>query len=291
MKNRSATVAYQGEPGSNSHIACLEVLPDHEAIGFTTFEQCFQAVQQEKIKRAMIPIENALAGRVPDIHHLLPDSGLFITREHFQPIEFCLASISGAHLGSVQCVETHPMAFGQVGNFLRNHNFQLIRNADTAGAAKDVALAGDATRAAICSPFAARMHELEILAENIQDQSWNMTRFVVLAREAENPPEVQDETITAIVFATRNVPSALYKCLGGFASNGMNMTKLESYQLDGLFSATQFYAEVQAHPDSEAFRHADEELRFFCAKRDIIGAFRAHPYRRKIGNDVNRKGQ
>jgi prephenate dehydratase len=272
-------IVFQGEPGANSHIACREVYPDHEAVPCPTFEDAFAALQNGEADLGMIPIENSVAGRVADIHHLMPTSGLTIVGEFFLPLSHQLMAVKGATLATVKTVESHVMALGQCRNIIRKLGLKPIVDADTAGAARLVAEAGDPTRAAVASRLAAEIYGLDIIAENIEDEAHNTTRFVILAKEGEWAPANNGPTVTTFVFRVRNVPAALYKALGGFATNGVNMTKLESYQLDGEFFATQFYADVDGHPDDHALKLALEELSFFSKEVRILGVYPAHPYR------------
>ncbi len=273
-------IAFQGELGANSHIACREVYPDLEPLPCATFEDVFAAAASGDAELAMIPVENSIAGRVADIHHLLPTSPLHIVAEHFMPIRFQLMGLKGAKLESITGAHSHIMGLGQCRNFLRTRGIKAKTAADTAGAAREVAEAGDPTQAAIAPRLAAEVYGLDILAENIEDAAHNTTRFVIMTRDAGLPEKTSGVTwVTAFVFRVRNVPAALYKAMGGFATNGVNMTKLESYQLGGSFNATQFYSEVEGHPDDPAVQRALEELGFFSTQVRHLGVFPAHPYR------------
>ncbi|MCJ8144595.1 prephenate dehydratase [Ancylobacter sp. A5.8] len=273
------TIVFQGEPGANSHIACREVFPEFEAVPCATFEDAFFALQNGEADLGMIPIENSVAGRVADIHHLMPTSGLNIIGEFFLPLSHQLMAVPGASLATVQTVESHVMALGQCRNIIRKLGLKAVVGADTAGAARKIAEAGDLTQAAIASRLAAEIYGLDIIAENIEDEAHNTTRFIILSREAEWAAAESGTTVTTFVFRVKNVPAALYKALGGFATNGVNMTKLESYQLDGEFFATQFYADVVGHPDDRSLKLALEELAFFSKELRILGVYPAHPYR------------
>lgn len=275
-------VAFQGEPGANSEIAINEVFPRATPLPCATFEDVFAAVTDGSAPLAMIPIENSLAGRVSDIYHLLPVSGLAIVGEHFLPIRHQLVGVPGARLEDLKTVESHVMALGQCRRAIREMGLTPIVAADTAGSAREVAAVGDRSRAAIASELAARTYGLEILASNIEDADHNTTRFLVLAREAEDIEPNGEPLMTTIVFRVRNVPAALYKALGGFATNGVNMTKLESYMLDGHFSATQFYADVEGHPSDRGLAFALEELGFFSHEVVILGTYEASPFRRTM---------
>jgi len=273
-------IAFQGELGANSHIACHEVYPDLEPMPCPTFEDVFQAAATGEAQLAMIPVENSIAGRVADIHHLLPTSPLQIIAEHFMPIRFQLMGLRGSSLQQIKAAHSHIMGLGQCRNFLRARGIVAKTSSDTAGAAREVRDLGDPTQAAIAPRLAAEVYGLDILAENIEDAAHNTTRFVIMSREANMPDRGDGKGwVTAFVFRVRNVPSALYKAMGGFATNGVNMTKLESYQIGGSFSATQFYAEVEGHPDDAPLQRALEELGFFSTQVRHLGVFAAHPYR------------
>ena len=273
-------IAFQGELGANSHIACREVHPDFEPLPCPTFEDVFQAAATGEAKLAMIPVENSIAGRVADIHHLLPTSPLQIIAEHFMPIRFQLMGLPGAKLTDIKVAHSHIMGLGQCRNFLRTRGIVAKTSSDTAGAAREVRDLGDPTQAAIAPRLAAEVYGLDILAENIEDAAHNTTRFVIMSLDASVPDKSEGANwVTAFVFRVRNVPSALYKAMGGFATNGVNMTKLESYQIGGSFSATQFYAEIEGHPDDAPVQRALEELGFFSTQVRHLGVFSAHAYR------------
>ena len=242
-------VAFQGEPGANSHLAIAEAYPDAEAVPCATFEDAFALIVAGEADLGMIPVENSLAGRVADIHHLMPDSGLHIVAEHFMPVRHQLLGIKGARLDDIKTVESHVHALGQCRKIIRKLGVKAVVAADTAGSAREVAQAGDKTRAAIASRLAAEIYALDILAQDVEDEAHNTTRFIVLAREASWAKSGSGPVITTFLFRVRNVPAALYKAMGGFATNGVNMTKLESYMVDGNFFATQFYADVEGHPE------------------------------------------
>jgi len=275
-------IAFQGELGANSHIACREVHPDLEPLPCATFEDVFQAAAGGEAELAMIPVENSIAGRVADIHHLLPTSPLQIIGEHFMPIRFQLMGLPGARLDGITAAHSHIMGLGQCRNFLRARGIRARTTADTAGAAREVKELGDPSQAAIAPRLAAEVYGLDILAENIEDAAHNTTRFVIMSREAlQREFEPGKAWVTAFVFRVRNVPAALYKTMGGFATNGVNMTKLESYQIGGSFNATQFYAEVEGHPDEPPVQRALEELGFFSSQVRHLGVFEAHPFRQR----------
>lgn len=274
-------VAFQGEPGANSHIACTEVFPDAEAVPMATFEDCFAAVEGGAARYAMIPIENSTAGRVADIHSLLPASGVYFVREHFLPIQHQLMALPGTPVNRIQRVYSHVQALGQCRTTLRALGLTPVVAADTAGSARQVAADGDPTAAAIASRLAAEIYGLEILRSDITDEAHNTTRFVVMSAEPE--PAARDATVmTSFLFRVRNVPAALYKALGGFATNGVNMVKLESYQLGGRFFVSMFYADIEGHPEDENVALALEELHFFSADVRILGTYPASPFREAI---------
>ena len=281
--SRRKTIVFQGEPGANSHIACKDAYPDHEPVPCPTFEDAFTAVANGEADLGMIPIENSVAGRVSDIHHLMPTAGLHIVAEHFLPIRNQLMAPKGATLKGLKTVESHIMALGQCRNYIRKLGVKALVAADTAGAAKEVAERGDLTRAAIASKLAAQIYGLHILAEDIEDESHSTTRFIVLSREDKRAKRGDGLVLTTFVFQVRNIPAALYKALGGFATNRVNMTKLESYMIEGNFFATQFYADVEGHPDDTNLALALEELKFFSKELTILGVYPAHPFRASIG--------
>jgi len=272
-------ITYQGEPGSNSDAACNAVYPDLEAVPSETFEDAFVATAGGDADLAMIPIENSIAGRVADIHHLLPGSGLHIVGEFFMPIHFQLMALPGTRLEDIRTVRSHVHALGQCRQIIREHGWRKVVADDTAGAAREVADLGDPAVAALAPRRAAGLYGLEILGEDVEDEHNNTTRFVVLAREPHEPPPGNGPVITSFVFRVRNVPAALYKALGGFATNGVNMTKLESYQLGGTFLATEFYADVEGHPADTPLRLALEELTFFSSSVRVLGTYPASPFR------------
>ncbi|HVV93678.1 MAG TPA: prephenate dehydratase, partial [Hyphomicrobiales bacterium] len=281
MPSAKKKIVYQGEPGANSHLAAAEVYPDWEAVAKPTFEDAFAAVSDGSAGLAMIPIENTVAGRVADIHHLLPTSDLSIVGEFFLPVRHQLVAPKGATLATIKTVQSHVMALGQVREIIRKLHLTAVVGADTAGSAREIAEANDLSRSAVASRLAAEIYGLDILAEDIEDAAHNTTRFIILAREPDWAPAGNGPVVTSFVFKVRNVPAALYKALGGFATNGVNMTKLESYQLDGRFVATQFYADVEGHPDDRGLQLALEELAFFSSEVRILGVYPAAPARRE----------
>jgi prephenate dehydratase len=287
MNDLPRRIVFQGELGANSHTACRDVYPDYEAVPCATFEDAFQAVADGSAALGMIPIENSVAGRVADIHHLMPTSGLHIVGEYFLPLHHYLLGVPGATLEGLKSVQSHVMALGQCRRTIRRLGLSPVVHADTAGAARAVAEAGDVSRAAIASRLAAEIHGLDVLLPNVEDEDHNTTRFIILARETAWAARGPGPVVTTFIFRVRNVPAALYKALGGFATNGVNMTKLESYQLEGEFFASQFYADVEGHPDDAALARAFEELDFFTHEFKILGVYRASPFRDKIREPRN----
>jgi prephenate dehydratase len=278
-------IVFQGEPGANSDLACREAYPGYTPVPCATFEDAFAAVRSGKAELAMIPIENSVAGRVADIHHLMPHSGLHIVAEHFMPVKHQLLAPRGATLKTIKTVESHVHALGQCRKAIRQLGIKAIVAADTAGSAREVSEAGDITRASIASKLAAKIYGLTILKQNIEDEAHNTTRFIVLSKTSKWAPlSKKTKVVTTFVFQVRNIPAALYKALGGFATNGVNMTKLESYMVGGSFSATQFYADVEGHPDERALELALEELDFVCQPKTlkILGVYPAHKMRKKF---------
>ena len=272
-------IAFQGEPGANSHIALLEAYPNAEPLPCPTFEDALGAIASGDADLGMIPIENSVAGRVADIHHLVPQSGLVIVGEWFLPIRHQLMAPRGAALADIKTVESHVHALGQCRNTIRKLGIRPIVSGDTAGAARLIAQRGDKHCAAIASRLAAEIYGLDILAEDVEDETHNTTRFVLLAREEKWAAQDSGPLVTSFVFRVRNLPAALYKAMGGFATNGVNMTKLESYMVDGNFFATQFYADVDGHPEDKNLAFALEELKFFSREFRIVGVYPGHPFR------------
>jgi prephenate dehydratase len=272
-------IAYQGEPGSNSHQVCVQHYPEAEAVPCASFEDVFAAVDGGDAELAMIPIDNSVAGRVADIHHFLPASSLHIVAEHVLRIRFHLMGLPGTRIEDIRTVHSHVHALGQCRKIIREHHFASVISGDTAGAAREVVEAGDPTMGAISPPMAAEIYGLQVLAHDIEDEEHNTTRFVVLSREFVRAPAGNGPVVTSFIFNVRNLPSALYKALGGFATNGVNMTKLESYMVGGEFTATQFLAEVDGHPDDPRLRRALEELAFFTTDVKVLGVYPAYPFR------------
>ena len=281
MARETNRISFQGEPGANSDTACRNVYPTMEPLPCATFEDAFNAVEAGRADLAMIPIENTIAGRVADIHHLLPESRLHIVGEYFLPIRFQLMALPGVAISDIRSVHSHIHGLGQCRNLIRKHRWRAVVEGDTAGAARVIAEEGDRTKAALSPLLAAELYGLEILAENVEDTENNVTRFVVLsARENWSArPVAGARMITTFVYRVHNIPAALYKAMGGFATNGVNMTKLESYQLGGTFFATQFYADIEGHPEDPNVAQALKELDFFSREVRILGVYEGHPFR------------
>ncbi|MCG6858737.1 MAG: prephenate dehydratase [Salaquimonas sp.] len=287
MSQPTGKIAFQGEPGANSDTACRNMYPAMEPLPCATFEDAFNAVESGKADLAMIPIENTLAGRVADIHHLLPESKLHIIAEYFLPIRFQLVVLPGTKLDDIKAVHSHIHALGQCRKIIRKHRWKPEVAGDTAGAARIISEEGDKTQAALAPELAASLYGLDIIARDVEDDPNNVTRFVVLSRikswaELGSAPKM----MTTFVFRVRNIPAALYKAMGGFATNGVNMTKLESYQLGGKFFATLFYADIEGHPDDPPVRRALEELEFFSRYMHILGVYPAHEFRETLSEEV-----
>ncbi len=286
MINKTNRISFQGDFGANSDMACRDMFANMEPLPCQTFEDAFLAVENGEADLAMIPIENTIAGRVADIHHLLPESRLHIVGEYFMPIRFQLMVLPGVKRDEIRTVHSHIHALGQCRKIVRANGWKPVVAGDTAGAAKLVSEMGDRSMAALAPRLAADLYGLEIIAENVEDTENNVTRFVVLSRDPQDVRRGTDKggadkdvIVTTFVFNVRNIPAALYKALGGFATNGINMTKLESYQLGGKFIATQFYADIEGHPEDTHVRQALDELRYFSEKVRILGTYRAHPMR------------
>ncbi|MEZ5857195.1 MAG: prephenate dehydratase [Hyphomicrobiaceae bacterium] len=275
-------ISYQGEPGANSHTSCAQAYPDLEPMACPTFEDAIGAVQSGEAAYAMIPIENSLAGRVADIHHLLPNSGLYIVGEHFLPIRHQLMGVKGAKVEEITDLYSHVHALGQSRKLIRKYGLKPHVAGDTAGAARQVAEWADKTKAALAPKLAADIYGLDILLSDVDDEQHNTTRFVILSSEPDDAEPDDGPVITTFIFNVRNVPAALYKAMGGFATNGINMTKLESYQVNGEFVATMFYADIEGHPSDRLVRLALEELSFFSTEKRILGTYPASPYRAEI---------
>jgi prephenate dehydratase len=271
-------IAFQGELGAYSHEACRQARPAMEALPCRTFEDAIEAVRTGQADLAMLPVENSTYGRVADIHSLLPGSGLRIIDEAFVRVHINLLALPGAPLAKITQAMSHTVLLGQCRDFLKTHNLRALTGADTAGSARIVAERGDPTLGALASELAGEIYGLDVLARQIEDQANNTTRFLVMSPNAD-PSRRADRMMTTLTFRVRNIPAALYKAMGGFATNGVNMTKLESYMVGGSFTATEFYADIEGHPDDTAVKNALEELSFFTSHHDVIGVYPADPRR------------
>lgn len=272
-------IAYQGVAGAYSHIAAMTVYPEQEYVPCETFEIAMNMVQNSQVDFAMIPVENSNAGRVSDVHFLLPETGLSIVGEFFLRIEHQLWGIKGAKLSDIAIASSHPQALAQCSEFIKKNGLKAIARIDTAKSCEDVSIAQDKTKAAIASKLAGEIYGLEMLASNIENAPNNTTRFLMMSRDKTVPEYDGEKYITSFIFKAKNIPASLYKALGGFATNGINITKLESYLLDGKFVSAQFYLEIEAHPAQQSFRNAMAELKFFSEHVHILGTYQAHPYR------------
>jgi prephenate dehydratase len=281
MPNAANRIAFQGYPGAYSNLACKSAFPTMTPLPCASFEDAFAAVREGKARLAMIPIDNSIAGRVADIHHLMPHSGLHIIGEHFQRVEHCLLGLKGAKLEDLKEAHSHVHALGQCRKAIKRLGLKAVVHADTAGAAQDVAAWGDPAKAAISSSLAAEIYGLRILKRNIEDAEFNTTRFLVMSKKAQRPKPGNGPCITSFVFRVRSVPAALYKALGGFATNKVNISKLESYIINPFFTVAQFYVDADAHIDEGSMQFALEELKFFSTDLTVLGVYPAHPFRRK----------
>ncbi|MBR9864207.1 MAG: prephenate dehydratase [Rhodobacteraceae bacterium] len=275
MIRKAGRIAFQGELGAYSHQACQAVYPDAEVVACKTFESAIATVKRGEADVAMLPVENSTYGRVADIHYLLPESGLHIIGEHFERVHINLMGVPGARLEDVKSAKSHTVLLGQCRKFLKKHNLHPVTGADTAGSAQEIAAKGDKTQAALAGDLAGKIYGLEVLAHHIEDNQNNTTRFLVMSPEPVDTPQSDKELITTFVFRVRNIPAALYKAMGGFATNGVNMVKLESYMIGGSFTATQFYADIVGHPDDAPVRRALDELAYFTTHLEILGVYEA----------------
>ncbi len=268
-------IAFQGEPGAYSHQACVEARPDLEPLPCATFEDAIEAVRKGDAVQAMLPVENSTYGRVADIHQLLPDSGLKIIEECFVRVHINLLVVPGAKLNDVKIAQSHTVLLGQCRDFLRDNGIAPLIGADTAGSAQHIAELGDPSCAALASELAGEIYGLDVLARHIEDHDKNTTRFLIMSRHMDMKRRGKAGMKTTFVFRVRNIPAALYKAMGGFATNGINMTKLESYMVGGHFTATQFYADIEGHPDDKNVQLAFEELDYFTDKLELLGVYPA----------------
>ncbi len=279
MTLKRKKIAFQGMAGAFSDLACRTVFPDLETLPCASFEDAFNAVQNGEADLAMIPVDNSIAGRVADVHHLLPGSDLYIVGEHFQPVEHALLAVKGADIKDLKYIHSHIHALPQCRNIIKKLGLEKRVHADTAGAAAEISSKNDPQHAAIASTLAAEIYDLNILKTNIQDNNQNTTRFLILAPEPEIPDTDYDGIVlTTLIFGVRNIPAALYKCMGGFATNGLNLTKLESY-VNENFQAAHFYCDLEGHPDDPRFKLALEELGFYAKDVKFLGSYKAHTSR------------
>jgi prephenate dehydratase len=275
-------IAFQGEKGAYSHIACEEIYQDLEIKNCATFEETFKIAFENENVKAIIPLENSLAGRVADIHYLLPKYKLQIYGEHFQKVEHCLLSKQDAELTDIKYVRSHAQAIGQCQEIIKKNNFKSIISADTAGSAKDLADSNDKSIAAIASGLAAKIYGLKILKKNIEDETGNVTRFLIMGKNVRQPEyEKNKKYITTCIFRLKSEPSALYKSLGGFATNQINLTKLESFSVKNTFDQTNFYLDLEGHIEEKAVQKSLEELGFHTESLDILGVYEASKFRHK----------
>ncbi len=279
----TARIAFQGELGAYGHQACADTRPRHEPLPCSTFDETMEAVRRGDAELAMVAVENSTYGRVADVHSLLPKSGLHIVDEAFVRVHVNLLGIPGGRLDQVQEAHGHPVILPQVAGFLRQHNIKGVVSSDNARAAREVREANDPARAALASELAASIYGLDVLARHIEDHDNNTTRFLIMARDPDFRRRGDHAMMTAFVFRVRNIPAALYKAMGGFATNGVNMTKLESYMVGGQFTATQFYSEIEGHPDDRNVQLALEELDYFTDHVKLLGVYPSSPRRHERG--------
>jgi prephenate dehydratase len=268
-------ISFQGELGAYSHQACIQAKPNYEAIPCSTFEAAMERVRLKEADLAMLPIENSTYGRVSDIHRLLPDSQLHIVGEVFVRVRISLLGVKDAKLSEIKSAVSHSVLLGQCRNFLTNQKIEPIAGADTAGSARYISELDDSSKAALASELAGKIYGLSVLAKDIEDNDNNTTRFLIMSKTPGEQKKIEQGMMTSFVFRVKNIPAALFKAMGGFATNGVNMTKLESYMVDGDFTATQFYADIEGHPDDKNVSLAFEELSFFTSEIKILGSYKA----------------
>lgn len=285
----SGRIAFQGELGAYSHEACRSARPDHAPLPCRSFEEVIDAVRSGQADLAMLPVENSTYGRVADIHRLLPQSGLHIVDEAFVRVHINLMALPGVALADIRKVRAHLVLLPQSAEFLARHGIRGEAAADSAGAAAELAVSGDRAAGVLASDLAAEIHGLSILARHIEDHAHNTTRFLIMAPKVDAARRAE-RMMTTFVFRVRNIPAALYKAMGGFATNGVNMTKLESYMVDGIFTATQFYADIEGHPGDPAVARALEELRYFTSEMTILGVYPADPLRQTLRGQDQAEG-
>ena len=274
-------VAFQGEKGAYSHLACLEIFPDAEAIACATFEEAFQLAKDDIKYKIVIPIENSLAGRVADIHYLIPKYKLQIHAEHFQQVKHNLLGIKNSNIKDIKSVRSHAQAIGQCRKIISENNLKPIVSADTAGSARLIAEKKNKNEAAIASELAAKIYNLKILKSGIEDEPGNVTRFFVMGKESKHPELKNKKYITSCIFKLKSIPAALYKALGGFATNGVNLCKLESFSVKNTFDQVNFYIDIEGHIEDTPLQKALEELGFHTQKLDVLGVYEAHQFRLK----------
>ena len=278
MKNK-IKVAFQGEKGAYSHLACLEVFPNADAIACSTFEETFQLAKDNSEYKIVIPIENSLAGRVADIHYLIPKYKLQIHAEHFQKVTHNLLGIKGSKIKDIKTVRSHSQAIGQCNKMISENKLKPVISADTAGSAKFISEKKDKTDSAIASELAAKIYSLEILKSNVEDESGNVTRFFIMGKDSKHPEHKDEKYITSCIFKLKSIPAALYKALGGFATNGVNLCKLESFSVKNTFDQVNFYIDIEGHIEDPSLQKALEELGFHTQKLDVLGVYEAHQFR------------
>ena len=278
MKNK-IKVAFQGEKGAYSHLACLEVFPNTDAIACSTFEETFQLAKDNSEYKIVIPIENSLAGRVADIHYLIPKYKLQIHAEHFQKVTHNLLGIKGSKIKDIKTVRSHSQAIGQCNKMISENKLKPVISADTAGSAKFISEKKDKTDSAIASELAAKIYSLEILKSNVEDESGNVTRFFIMGKDSKHPEHKDEKYITSCIFKLKSIPAALYKALGGFATNGVNLCKLESFSVKNTFDQVNFYIDIEGHIEDPSLQKALEELGFHTQKLDVLGVYEAHQFR------------
>ena len=278
MKNK-IKIAFQGEKGAYSHLACLEVFPNADAIACSTFEETFQLAKDNSEYKIVIPIENSLAGRVADIHYLIPKYKLQIHSEHFQKVTHNLLGIKGSKIKDIKTVRSHSQAIGQCNKMISENKLKPVISADTAGSAKFISEKKDKTDSAIASELAAKIYSLEILKSNVEDESGNVTRFFIMGKDSKHPEHKDEKYITSCIFKLKSIPAALYKALGGFATNGVNLCKLESFSVKNTFDQVNFYIDIEGHIEDPSLQKALEELGFHTQKLDILGVYEAHQFR------------
>ena len=272
-------VAFQGEKGAYSHLACLEIFPNIEAVSCSTFEEAFQLAKDNSKYKIVIPIENSLAGRVADIHYLIPKYKLQIHAEHFQRVTHYLLGIKGSKMKDIKTVRSHSQAIGQCSKIILDNKLKPIISADTAGSAKFVAEKKDKSESAIASKLSAKIYDLEIIKPSVEDESGNVTRFFVMGNDPKHPKFKDKKYITSCIFKLKSIPAALYKALGGFATNGVNLCKLESFSVKNTFDQVNFYIDIEGHIEDPSLRKALEELGFHTEKLDVLGVYEAHRFR------------